>query len=203
MKRLFILFAIAGLLVVSCNNDKGKTSPATVKPEKDDYSTKDKPAEDRSSDNKWAASDIRSFDNDCHREMKGNVEDELLDRFCSCFLEKFQANFSSYAEFNKNSTHEDGVKVGRECRLQLTDGKSGNETLGDTWSAKDVRDYVDNCVPGAMENGLSREKATQYCTCMQQKLEKNYPDPKDLIKMSEKEIMDISTKLAGDCLRGQ
>ena len=51
------------------------------------------------------------------------------------------------------------------------------------WSAKDVRDFVSECVPAAAKNGLTNAQATDYCECMQQKIERQYPDINDAARI--------------------
>jgi hypothetical protein len=51
------------------------------------------------------------------------------------------------------------------------------------WSSADVRSFVSECVPEAAKNGLTREQATEYCECMQVKIERMYPDINDAAKI--------------------
>ena len=51
------------------------------------------------------------------------------------------------------------------------------------WSAKDKNDLINSCTQTATAS-MGEEKARAYCTCMQQKLEVKYPNPKDAEKVT-------------------
>jgi hypothetical protein len=54
------------------------------------------------------------------------------------------------------------------------------EKISSTWSSLEINAYVNNCIPAAEKNGLTKGQATDYCECTQRGLEKMYPDPKDV-----------------------
>lgn len=51
------------------------------------------------------------------------------------------------------------------------------------WAAAEARAFVSECVPAAEKNGLSRSQATEYCECMQTKIERLYPDVNDAARI--------------------
>lgn len=57
--------------------------------------------------------------------------------------------------------------------------ESDDRNSGGGWSAAEARAFVSECVPAAEKNGLSRSQATEYCECMQTKIERQYPDVND------------------------
>ncbi|HUR66317.1 MAG TPA: hypothetical protein VMZ03_08180 [Chitinophagaceae bacterium] len=43
------------------------------------------------------------------------------------------------------------------------------------WNSSDVSAFVDNCTSEAVRKGMQQQKASDYCNCMQRKLEVMYP----------------------------
>ena len=66
------------------------------------------------------------------------------------------------------------------------------------WTSDQVRDFVDNCVSEAEKGALSHDQAQNYCSCMQQKLERKYPDPNDAVGVTENS--EEMKQMATDCL---
>lgn len=65
------------------------------------------------------------------------------------------------------------------------------------WSQNERDELVNKCVEAATKNpSLDKTKVTNYCTCYQKDLEKNYPNINDLAKLSA----DDMTKSAQACL---
>jgi hypothetical protein len=64
------------------------------------------------------------------------------------------------------------------------------------WSKADKDAFMTNCVSGATAT-MGADKANNYCSCMQGKLETKYPDAK---KMDEATISGM-TDMAKDCLK--
>ncbi len=61
----------------------------------------------------------------------------------------------------------------RDDENNRTNTSSGN------WSSKEVDDFVNSCIGEAVKNDMDRTLATNYCECMQVKLERQYPNPND------------------------
>jgi hypothetical protein len=68
-----------------------------------------------------------------------------------------------------------------------------------SWNSDHVKIFVDNCAGEAVKNGLQRSEATEYCECMQRKLEVMYPDPQDVgnIDTESSEMKDMIRKCRG------
>jgi hypothetical protein len=68
-----------------------------------------------------------------------------------------------------------------------------------SWSSDQVSIFVDNCAGEAVKGGMQRGKATEYCECMQRKLEVMYPDPQDVgnIDTETPEMKEMIRKCLG------
>ena len=79
-----------------------------------------------------------------------------------------------------------------------TDDSKKSDYSSNGWTSEQVRDFVDNCVSEAEKGALSHEQAQNYCSCMQQKLERKYPDPNEAVGLTEdsQEMKQMAT----DCL---
>jgi hypothetical protein len=64
------------------------------------------------------------------------------------------------------------------------------------WSDAEKKTYMDACVDGAKAT-FGEEKAKEYCSCTQEKIEAKYPKAKDLESVKQDEI----SELAMDCLK--
>lgn len=79
------------------------------------------------------------------------------------------------------------------------DSRDKENTSGDNWSRSDVNIFVDNCVSEAVKGGMQRTKATDYCECMQRKLEVLYPNSADVgnLDVESPNIKDMINKCLG------
>ena len=93
----------------------------------------------------------------------------------------------NYQDNNKDNTNNDNTRN--------TDYHSGG-----SWTSEQVREFVDNCVSEAEKGSLDHNQAQGYCTCMQKKLEKKYPNPNDAAGLTETD--PEMEKMATDCLSG-
>ena len=66
------------------------------------------------------------------------------------------------------------------------------------WSDAEKKAYMDACVDGA-KGSLGEDKAKEYCSCTQEKLEAKYPKAADLENVKTDEI----TKLAEECMKAE
>lgn len=184
MKQFLILLLSCGFLL-SCNNDK--KDPNRRPTERDDYRSKDE--KDKDPDNKktdyndndgWSKADIRLMNEKCLESLDNDEEKARL--FCPCMLEKVQRKFSSYNDLDSRGTEAEGRRMGEECKTAITgdDTKEDNNNYsGGAWPSTYVNQFVNSCVSQAVGGGMSSSIAKSYCSCMQQKLEKLYPDPAD------------------------
>lgn len=96
----------------------------------------------------------------------------------------------------KDADYKDGESRDKEDMPVKKDddaGASGN------WSQSDVRVFVDNCVSEAVKGGMDRTRATDYCECMQRKLDVLYPNSEDVgnLDVESPEIKDMINKCLG------
>jgi len=156
------------VLLSACNNDKGENNTNNNR-EKDDYGNRDDNSRDDNNNNrnKWSAKDVRSFNNDCNREMGDKLDEDQLKPFCSCLLDKMQDKFSTYAAFNEDGTENDGVTVAKRCMAELGIN-TGNNTTGSEWTKRDEDRFMDDCESEARKN-VPAARANRYCDCMLQK----------------------------------
>lgn len=67
-----------------------------------------------------------------------------------------------------------------------------------SWSQTDKDAFMNTCVSKAQSSaGMDETKAKDYCSCMQEKVEKKYPNSSDAAKMT---ISDI-TEMAKGCVK--
>ena len=77
----------------------------------------------------------------------------------------------------RNTDYNDDRKDDRDDSYNKDNDDRKSSSGG--WSSAEVDAFVSECVPAAEKNGLSRAQATEYCECMQVKIEKMYPDVND------------------------
>ena len=69
------------------------------------------------------------------------------------------------------------------------------------WPSKDVKDFITSCEREAIGGGLEKAKAENYCSCMQVKMEKQYPDIKDAAKVTTEDLQKPDMQaMIKDCL---
>jgi hypothetical protein len=202
MKHLLVLL-LAFSLISSCKNDKNKNvrDRDSDRRERDDYRSADKEDDNsKSADYKdseaWSAADVKKFNKDCLSEVANNNE-EFADKFCPCFLDKMQNKFSSYSEMELKSTEAQGKTAAEDCIETLGLSKSNvntNENSGGNWSSSDQKEFVSTCVSSAVDGGMQRNVAQNYCSCMLGKLEQLYPDSKDAVGMDNTEMERLAKK---------
>ncbi len=168
-----MFLAVAVFLTTSCNNDKGKTETTKDTREKDDYRDSKENGKDKEEDNTaktdWSASDVRTFNSDCRREMAGKISEDQLDQFCACLLDKFDNTYTSLSQFNKESTEEDGSTAAQQCMTQMNIGNGNNNTnTNKGWTASEEKRFMDECEGSARPN-VGAARANEYCDCMLQK----------------------------------
>lgn len=74
-----------------------------------------------------------------------------------------------------------------------------NKDKSGGWSSSDVNIFVDNCASEAVKGGMQQRKATDYCECMQRKLEVMYPNSQDVgnIDVESAEMQAMVKKCLG------
>ena len=78
-----------------------------------------------------------------------------------------------------------------------------NNAMLSSWSSNDINEFVSNCVSTAVQGGMSQELSEKYCSCIQQKIEQLYPDPKDAGNITDEQMNSPSMKsMVRGCLTG-
>jgi hypothetical protein len=120
----------------------------------------------------------------------------------SLFATSCNQNKSSKKEDTKSTTKDDYRDKDSDNKDgdRDTDNSSKDEerTTSAGWSAKDINDFVTNCVSTAVDGGMARSAADKYCNCMQQKLEDLYPNSADVVKVDMES--DNMKQMVQNCL---
>jgi len=64
------------------------------------------------------------------------------------------------------------------------------------WSKKDKDEFIKSC-EDRISNYMNEDAASNYCSCMQEKIEEKYPISKDAKKIRQSEAKEM----AKDCFR--
>lgn len=202
MKQLFALL-LSLTLLASCKESKTEREKGYDRKERDDYRNDDK---DKSSENAsytdsedWSSGDVRKFNKECLSDIAKNNE-EFADKFCPCLLNKMQAKFSSYSEMDTKGTEAEGKRLAEDCIESLGLGKNNSKSSSSNWTSADVDLFVNSCVNSAVDRGMKRTQAENYCNCMQEKIEEMYPDTRDAAALNSDAMETPSMKrLVKDC----
>lgn len=215
MKKLLALLMVFGLFVASCNNNKSGKNQKSVdrfnnNRDKDDYGKNDNrnnDDENKTNDNTgntgWSEMDKNKFLKGCVASFDEN-QGTLANQICPCVLGKMEKEYSSFTEAETKGGEAASNRIAMQCKNEIT-GNNGNNnnSMASGWSSNDINEFVTTCVSGAIKEGMSQELSQKYCSCMQQKLEQMYPDPKDAGNITE-EQMNTPSMLAmvKGCLTG-
>jgi len=116
--------------------------------------------------------------------------------FFSCNYEK-TGNASKEKESNNENKHANEAKDKKSTGLFDRDDTPDQDESSSSWKASEIREFLNSCVNKAVSKGSGKAVAEEYCSCMQKKLEKRYPDTKDLVGL-DLESPSI-TRMAEDC----
>jgi len=113
-----------------------------------------------------------------------------------------ERNRDDYNSDDKDSKDRDSKEAGYKDDRDSRDKEEVSDrdnSGGGNWSSSDVRIFVDNCVSEAVKGGMQRTKATDYCECMQRKLEDLYPNSADVgnLDVEAPNIKDMINKCLG------
>lgn len=101
----------------------------------------------------------------------------------------------------------DGDDKGNDGKIDRNSGKyddvvdddeEGNHIPESNWTTTDVKIFVTSCVNEAVKGGMSRSVSEDYCNCMQQKLERLYPNSAQVSRF--KQDSPEAIEMAQDCL---
>ena len=87
---------------------------------------------------------------------------------------------SLFASCNNKKADDRKTETKEEKTTEKSDDKDKpkeEETTNTSsdWNSADVSAFVDNCTAEAVRKGMQEKKASDYCNCMQRKLEVMYP----------------------------
>lgn len=134
----------------------------------------------------WSGAERSSFMEEC--KANADMQTDSATRYCSCMLQKIEKLYPDHINAQALTT-EKATELAVEClKMQMPD------SIG--WSKKNRDDFRLQCQQSAEKN-ISKQKAKLYCACMQTKLEKEYPNAKDMLSLSE----ELVNKLAAECNR--
>ncbi len=124
--------------------------------------------------------------------------DKKADRRSDRDAERNKDDYSSEDKDSKDRDSKDADYKDDRDKEEVAD--RDKESSGDgNWSRSDVNIFVDNCVSEAVKGGMQRTKATDYCECMQRKLEVLYPNSADVgnLDVEAPNIKDMINKCLG------
>lgn len=210
MKKLLVLLMAFTFFVVSCNNNKTAKNQNTNNRDKDDYGKNDNvnnadenKTNDNSGNGSWTETDKNKFLKECVG-LFDESQASLANKICPCVLEKMEKEFTSYSEADSKGGEAAGQRITLQCKEQII-GNNGNNnnSVASSWSSNDITEFINNCVSTAVQGGMSQELSQKYCSCMQQKFEQMFPDPKDVGNITEEQMNSPSmTEIAKKCLNG-
>ena len=124
--------------------------------------------------------------------------DKKTDRRADRDAERTKDDYSTDDKDSKDSKDADYKDADKGDKEEVSDRDKDN-TAGGNWSRSDVNIFVDNCVSEAVKGGMQRTKATDYCECMQRKLEVLYPNSADVgnLDVESPNIKDMINKCLG------
>lgn len=106
----------------------------------------------------------------------------------------------------KNSNNDKAINNGKDSGTNGNENMVNNRNEAKTdenkmtmsqWSSADVKEFFRKCTNTAISNGADRKAAEDYCSCMQEKMEKKYPDPNDMTGI-DKENPEVKS-MADEC----
>lgn len=123
--------------------------------------------------------------------------------FLSCNNSKTSDKKGNTGDTTNDKSSDDNGKLDRNSGKYddvVDDDEEGNKVPDDpnNWSSLDVQIFVKSCVNTAVDGGMARKTAEDYCNCMQKKLEARYPNSDDVGNFQQDS--PEAKKMALDCL---
>ena len=119
--------------------------------------------------------------------------------YCDCMMNKIQKKYPKENDAGTKFTKEELAVFRNACLPSpITQNNKKSKPVNSvavTWSAADQTQFMDNCRPRVIKV-LGAGGANNYCDCIMKKLIQEYPDSKEVDKVSEAHLK----KLASDCL---
>lgn len=132
----------------------------------------------------WSEADRETFIASCQAEIDWSQDSSA--RYCACMLGKIEKRYPKPADAEK-LTSEKALELAKECIVQLS------TTPG--WGEKEKGEFMRECEKAAKAN-LGEAKAKTYCSCMMEKIQKEFPNAADVEKLKSEQI----DKWAVECI---
>lgn len=117
--------------------------------------------------------------------------------YCDCMMDNIQKKYHEENDLETKFTQEELVVIRSACLPAAVNKNAQKSNPGSAtkvvWSAADQKQFMDNCRPGVIK--VLGAGGDNYCDCIMKKLMQEYPDPKEVDKVSEAHLK----KLASDC----
>ncbi|MDA9328726.1 hypothetical protein N9Q76_01220 [Flavobacteriales bacterium] len=62
------------------------------------------------------------------------------------------------------------------------------------WTAGDKLEFMESCMSNAVKSGAEESRAEEYCTCMFMQLSEKFDYPKDVVKLTKGEAIEMKNK---------
>jgi len=106
-------------------------------------------------------------------------------------------------KINSSTTHQ--PKTNNE--LRSGDDSDENKKRNDTsyhggWATDLADEFIKNCTKDVIKGGIPAKQAQAYCSCMQTKIERLYPNPDEAAKITEEDMKSAEmSRLVEECLK--
>lgn len=166
---------------------------------------------DLKKNNGWSKAFLSKNLSDCITRASNRMSASQAYTYCDCMMSKIEQKYPDEHDADTKFTQEELVPIDAAClpadlnqnntNNNQTKNNSDNNTQNNSnynkaWSTSDQQEFMDNCTPGASKS-LGTTAATDYCSCMLQKLMQEYPNSADAGNVSKTHM----SALASDCLR--
>ena len=211
MRKASLIIAVVLLILSGCKpkskssleiktNDSTKSNNGLKMPDVGDF----KNNSNNTYNSNWSKEYRDKFLQGCISKASEKVSAADAFSYCNCMAQKVEAKYPVETEVDNKLSEADIESMRAGClpstsnQTSPSNNQSNNNTYNNSrgWSASDQREFMDNCTPGASKS-LGTSAATDYCSCMMQKLMVEYPDSKDAGNATKSHM----SELAADCLK--
>jgi hypothetical protein len=202
MKNLFVLLMAFSFFVVSCNNNKNDKNQNLNNRDKDDYGKSENLNTDNADKTNVNTGNTGWAENDKNRFLKGCIasfdenQSELANKICPCVLEKMEKEFASYSEADTKEGETASTRIALQCKDEIVGNSDNNNTVSN-WSRSDENQWMKACTTPLIES-LGEEKATNYCSCVLDKMKEMYSSFEEA---NRKGTTETGTELGKKCVK--
>jgi hypothetical protein len=145
----------------------------------------------------WSKKYRDNFIQDCIDKASQTVSASEAYKYCNCMTEKVETKYPDEADAEGKITGKEIETMKAEClntdSVQSDQTEQKNTIAG--WTVSDQKEFMDGCTP-TVNKTLGTRGATDYCDCLLKKLMQEYPDPKNVDRVSKTHLSALAT----DCL---